>query len=149
MCCAIEGRPVAAALHRLAPGRVWECSHVGGDRFAANVLVLPTGQLYGRVSDAAGLALACEDGRVLPELLRGRIGLPPPVQAALVHAQRELGLTGPDELRVLGSEPVDGEPGRVLVRLAGPSGELRGRGAAGGRPARAADLPGRSRPGCR
>jgi hypothetical protein len=124
MCCAIEGRPVAAALDQLAPGRVWECSHVGGDRFAANVLVLPTGQLYGRVSDAAGLAQACEDGRVVPELLRGRIGLAAPVQAALVHAQRELGLTGVDQLRVLGSEPVDGEPGTVLVRLAGPSGEF-------------------------
>jgi sucrase/ferredoxin-like protein len=124
MCCAIEGRPVAAALARLVPGRVWECSHVGGDRFAANVLVLPTGQLYGRVTDAAELARAGEDGRVLPELLRGRVGLPPPVQAALAHAQRELGLTGPDELRVLGSQPVDAEPGQVLVRLAGPAGEL-------------------------
>ena len=34
---------------QLRPGRVWECSHLGGDRFAANVLVLPAGLLYGRV----------------------------------------------------------------------------------------------------
>ena len=53
MCCAIEGRPVAAALDRECPGRSWECSHVGGDRFAANVLVLPTGQQYGQVTDAS------------------------------------------------------------------------------------------------
>ncbi|HEX4726557.1 MAG TPA: sucrase ferredoxin [Jatrophihabitans sp.] len=123
MCCAIDGRPIAAALDRLVPGRVFECSHVGGDRFAANVLVLPTGQLYGRVTDAAVLAAASERGQVLPELLRGRIGLPAPEQAGLVHAQRELALTGTGQLRVLGSEPVTDRPGQVRVRLAGPAGE--------------------------
>jgi hypothetical protein len=123
MCCAIDGRPIAAALDLLAPGRVFECSHVGGDRFAANVLVLPTGQLYGRVTDAAGLAAASERGQVLPDLLRGRIGLPAPEQAALVHAQRMLALTGTGQLQVLGSEPVPDRPGQVRVRLAGPAGE--------------------------
>lgn len=123
MCCAIDGRPIATALDRLAPGRVFECSHVGGDRFAANVLVLPTGQLYGRVTDAAALAAASERGRVLPDLLRGRIGLPAPEQAGLVHAQRTLALTGTDQLRVLGSEPLVDRPGQVRVRLAGPAGE--------------------------
>lgn len=93
MCCAIDGRPVAAALDRECPGRAWECSHVGGDRFAANVLVLPTGQQYGRVSDAVGLAAATEAGRVQPDQLRGQVGLAPALQAGVVHAQRELGLT--------------------------------------------------------
>jgi hypothetical protein len=123
MCCAIDGRPIAAALERLVPDRVYECSHVGGDRFAANVLVLPTGQLYGRVTDAARLAAASERGQVLPELLRGRIGLPAPEQAGLVHAQQSLGLTGTDQVRVLGSEPVAEQPGQVLVRLAAPTGD--------------------------
>jgi hypothetical protein len=93
MCCAIEGRIAAGGLERECPGRVWECSHVGGDRFAANVLVLPTGQQYGRITDVVALAEASEGGRVLPDLLRGQIGLAPPAQAAVVHAQRELGLT--------------------------------------------------------
>ena len=92
MCCAIEGRPVAAALDRECPGRAWECSHVGGDRFAANVLVLPTGQQYGQVTEVAPLARATEAGQVLPDLLRGQVGLPPAAQAAIVHVQRELGL---------------------------------------------------------
>ena len=48
-CCALRGRNVAMALHEVRPGLVLECSHVGGERFAANVLVLPTGLLYGRV----------------------------------------------------------------------------------------------------
>lgn len=120
MCCAIEGRPVATALQRLCPGRVWECSHVGGDRFAANVLVLPTGQLYGRVTDAAALAAAAEAGQVLPDRLRGQIGLPPAAQAAVVHAQRELRLATVGAVRML---EVQGSPPDVqLVRLAVPDG---------------------------
>ncbi len=52
-CCAVFGRPIAAALEELRPGRVWECSHTGGHRFAPVVLALPAtvagGALYGRV----------------------------------------------------------------------------------------------------
>ncbi|HST47239.1 sucrase ferredoxin [Jatrophihabitans sp.] len=120
MCCAIEGRPVATALARECPGRVWECSHVGGDRFAANVLVLPTGQLYGRVTDPVALVAASEVGQVLPDQLRGQIGLPPAAQAAVVHAQRELELATVGAVRVL---HVQGAPPDVqLVRLAVPGG---------------------------
>ncbi len=117
MCCAIQGRPVAAALERQCPGRVWECSHVGGDRFSANVLVLPTGQQYGRVDeDTTGeLARATEAGRVLPRLLRGQVGLAPAVQAAIAHAQQELDLTVVGQVRALASET--GEDGNQLVRL--------------------------------
>ncbi len=111
MCCAIEGRPVAAALDRECPGRAWECSHVGGDRFAANVLVLPTGQQYGQVTDANLLATAAESGRVVPELLRGQVGLPPAAQAAIVHVQRELGLLAAGAVR---SGRVTGQPAEEL-----------------------------------
>ena len=120
MCCAIEGRPVATALARLCPGRAWECSHVGGDRFAANVLVLPTGQLYGRITDPVALASAAEAGQVLPDRLRGQIGLPAAAQAAVVHAQRELGLASGGAVQVL--EVQGSPPGVQLVRLAVPDG---------------------------
>ena len=43
VCCATEGRPVAAALARRHPGRVWETTHLGGDRWAANLLTVPAG----------------------------------------------------------------------------------------------------------
>ena len=91
VCCAIRGRPVAAALDWLRPGLVWECSHVGGDRFAANVLVLPSGMLYGRVVESAARALvdAIDRGAVLEQNLRGRVGFPPDVQAAMALAHRE------------------------------------------------------------
>ncbi|TNM64319.1 sucrase ferredoxin [Streptomyces sp. NP160] len=99
-CCARRGRPLAAALAELAPSRVWECSHLGGDRFAANLLSLPTGWTYGRVDtgDAAAVVTATARGRVLPGLLRGRCCDAMVVQAADVLARLELGR---DEVRDL------------------------------------------------
>lgn len=120
MCCAIEGRPLATELARLAPGRAWECSHLGGDRFAPNLLVLPTGQLYGRIDDPAALVAATEAGAILPDRMRGQVGLPPAGQAAVVHARRELGLLEVDAVRLL---EVTGSPPDVqLVRVGLPDG---------------------------
>ncbi|MFN2590013.1 MAG: sucrase ferredoxin, partial [Actinomycetota bacterium] len=57
-CCAERGRAVAAALAEAVGDRAWECSHIGGDRFAANLVCFPHGVYYGRVGadDAARLA---------------------------------------------------------------------------------------------
>ncbi len=107
-CCALLGRDVAAALDAVRPGRVWETSHVGGDRFAANVLVLPDGILYGRVptEDVAQLADAVDAGRVVVPLLRGRVGLPPVAQAAAAFTYAELGLRSVRDVHVLSSSRV-------------------------------------------
>lgn len=104
-CCAVEGRPVAEALARLGPDAVWECSHVGGDRFAANVLAMPHGLYYGRVDPArAGeLVAAHERGEVLPDLLRGRSTMAPAAQAAVAHVRRELGDLAIDALAPAGT----------------------------------------------
>lgn len=116
LCCAVQGRPVAAALSAVAPGAVWECTHLGGHRFAANVAVLPAGLMHGRVpvERATDLALAAGEGRVLPDLLRGRSCDDPAVQAAEVAVRRERDLTGLHDVEVLGTEPAEGA---VLVRL--------------------------------
>jgi hypothetical protein len=133
VCCAVEGRSVAAELDRLRPGNAWECSHLGGDRFAANVLVLPSGVMYGRfpVVAAADLVAASDRGEVLPPYLRGRIGLAPAAQAALSYAQERLQVFGIDQLQVLGTDAVHqvspaarnaDEVERVRVRIAAPDG---------------------------
>ncbi len=50
-CCAKFGFPVYKFFESFnADVNVWECSHVGGDRFAANVVVMPFGIYYGHVS---------------------------------------------------------------------------------------------------
>ena len=76
VCCAVRGRPVAAALARHWPEQTWECSHTGGDRFAANVIVLPDGACYGGVDadGAADVVRRHRDGAPAVEHLRGRIG---------------------------------------------------------------------------
>lgn len=74
VCCALNGRPVTAALASRWPGRVWECSHLGGDRFAATMVLLPHGLCYGRLTpdNATPVLTAYERGSIVPELLRGR-----------------------------------------------------------------------------
>jgi hypothetical protein len=72
-CCAVLGRPVAAALAG-GEAEVWETTHVGGDRFAANLVALPQGVYFGRLDPESALptVAAFERGLVLPENYRGR-----------------------------------------------------------------------------
>jgi hypothetical protein len=91
-CCADFGRPVVRALTAAGSPEVWESSHIGGDRFAANIACLPTGVYFGRVEpgEAAGLLAALADGVVDLDRYRGRSCYPPLVQAAEILARREL-----------------------------------------------------------
>jgi hypothetical protein len=127
-CCALRGRPLARSLPAPGPADVWECSHLGGDRFAANALVLPHGFYYGQVpGDGAELVAAHGRGEVALPWLRGRAGVPPPAQAAQHTARRELGLLGVDDLPVVGVRQLT-HPGveveRWTVTLAGPHGDV-------------------------
>jgi hypothetical protein len=83
-CCARLGGPLAKALAARQPGRIWETTHVGGHRYAANLVILPHGLYYGPVGvDAATAAIsAYERGTVLAERYRGRAGQPKPTQEA-------------------------------------------------------------------
>jgi hypothetical protein len=123
-CCALRGRPVAAALAERRPGRVWECSHIGGERFAANVLMLPSGFVYGRVLPFAApeFVAAAEAGEVIGALLRGRVGYPPVAQAALAFGYEHLALRRAGALRVVTAGRVVDD--HATVRLAGPHGHL-------------------------
>ena len=127
-CCALRGRPLARALPAPGPADVWECSHLGGDRFAANVLVLPHGFYYGQVpGDGADLVAAHTLGRVALPWLRGRAGVPIPAQAAQHFARGELGLLGVDALPVVAVAqltPPGSEVERWTVTLAGPDGDV-------------------------
>jgi hypothetical protein len=104
-CCAERGRPVAAALETAHPEETWEVTHIGGDRFAANLVVLPHGLYYGRLDPVAALGVA--GGHLAGELdldhLRGRSGLGMPVQAAEIGLRRQLEETRNDAVRFLGA----------------------------------------------
>jgi (2Fe-2S) ferredoxin len=100
-CCAEYGLPVARALRHTIGLRAWECSHIGGDRFAGNLACLPDGIFYGQLDpDSAVRAVAAhEDGRLLLEHYRGRSAWPFAVQAADSLARRALDLHHLDDLR--------------------------------------------------
>jgi len=99
-CCAERGRPLALALSAEYPEQTWECSHLGGDRFAGNLLCLPHGISYGRVAPEDGAAIATDylHGRLDLAHLRGRGSYPFAVQAADWHLRTRLGLTGVNDL---------------------------------------------------
>ena len=84
VCCARLGGPLARNLARRYPGRVWETTHVGGHRFAANLVLLPHGLYYGPVAGTSATAAitAYERGEVALDRYRGRAGQPPDVQEA-------------------------------------------------------------------
>ena len=83
---------MAAALTASHPEQTWEVSHVGGDRFAANVLALPEGLYYGRMEPgtASQVATLHEEGRVDIDRLRGRASYPMHVQYAEIALRRHL-----------------------------------------------------------
>jgi hypothetical protein len=120
-CCATYGRPLALTLAERHGDLVWESSHVGGDRFAGNLVCLPSGHYFGRVGPA-------EADRVLGLHRKGIIDLdhyrgccidPPAVQAAEWFARRATGLLGIDDLDLLGRERLEAEVEAVRFRLAG------------------------------
>jgi hypothetical protein len=92
-CCAVRGRGAIAEITAAYPEYAWECSHIGGDRFAATMLILPEGLCYGRVdsTDAAELVRLYLDGRLDNRYLRGRTSLPHAVQAAQYFAREKYG----------------------------------------------------------
>ncbi|GAA3214975.1 sucrase ferredoxin [Microbacterium terregens] len=88
-CCAVRGRPVAKTLAGAFPDETWESSHLGGDRFAATMLLLPHGLYYGRVSttDAASIVERYLRGQIVEEYFRGRSSLSNVIQAAQSFAR--------------------------------------------------------------
>lgn len=114
-CCAVRGRSACKAIATKYPDFTWECSHLGGDRFAATMLVLPEGLCYGRVdsTDSADLVRLYLEGRLDNALLRGRTSLPHAVQAAQYFARE---VTGDD--RIAGLPPLSMERGEGKIRVA-------------------------------
>jgi hypothetical protein len=116
-CCAGRGWPVAVALTEEFPEQTWQCSHVGGDRFAANVVILPHGLYYGHVTPdrAVPIARTHLEGRVTLESLRGRSTFPPAAQAAQHFVRARDGLDRIDALRPL--DVVRRPDNAIVVRL--------------------------------
>jgi hypothetical protein len=101
-CCARTGRPLARELHTRFGDAVWETTHVGGDRYAANLVCLPHGLYYGGLgaAEAVDAVRAYLRGEVVLDRLRGRAGVPEPAQAAEHFVRARSGILGVDDVRV-------------------------------------------------
>ncbi len=101
VCCAELGRPVTAAIAAVWPDATWETTHLGGHRFAATLLALPSGITLGRLDPETAVAgcRAVLEGNHPLALSRGRAGLPAAVQAAELRLAAEIG----GDLRFIGA----------------------------------------------
>jgi hypothetical protein len=119
-CCSERGRPVARVLQPAFGDRVWEVSHIGGDRFAPNVVCLPAGVYLGRVEPdvAVGVLGRFDGGEIDLDRYRGRCAYDFPTQAAEAFLRRRLGLVGLDEVSLDGRRRLgrDGVEARFSVR---------------------------------
>jgi hypothetical protein len=121
-CCARYGRPLFEGLAEQVDERwVWQTTHVGGDRFAGNLVCLPHGLYYGRVGRAEAATLLDEhlEGRIQLERYRGRSAYSFPVQAAERSVREDEGLAGIAELRLRQARRGDD---RLRVEFAGTDG---------------------------
>jgi hypothetical protein len=102
-CCAEFGRPVAMALDSAYPEQTWEVSHIGGDRFAGNLVALPEGVYYGRLDPERAIAVAGAHlaGELDLDHLRGRSSYPMAVQAAEHHLRRQVGATRIEDVELV------------------------------------------------
>ncbi|HEV2915684.1 MAG TPA: sucrase ferredoxin [Pyrinomonadaceae bacterium] len=118
-CCAKFGYPLYKSL-RSANASVWQSSHVGGDRFAANLLCFPHGLFYAHMTEEAARHVIeeYEARRIALDKYRGRSCYSYPVQAAEFFIRKEAGLASLDELRQLDCERVGEKRARVRFRTA-------------------------------
>ena len=102
-CCAKFGVPLYNSLREHADDRVWQSSHVGGDRFAGNLVCFPHGLFYAHATPEDGRRVvdAYSAGRVLNEEFRGRACYSHQVQAAEAFVREEAGVSGVEDLHFL------------------------------------------------
>jgi hypothetical protein len=115
-CCGLRGRPVAAALAQAHSDLVWECTHVGGHRFAANVVLPLDGAYYGRVEADTAVDVIdahLEKSEISAEHVRGFSWMAPAAQAVAVEAHRRWGPAGADDVEAVSVKALGADRWRV------------------------------------
>ncbi len=101
-CCAKFGYPLYKALRAAGGTNVWQSTHIGGDRFAANLVCFPHGLFYAHVTeaDAQTITAAYRAREIVLARYRGRACYAQPVQAAEYFVRAESGLVTLASLRL-------------------------------------------------
>ncbi|HEV2881033.1 MAG TPA: sucrase ferredoxin [Pyrinomonadaceae bacterium] len=102
-CCAKYGCGVYKKMKDYVGNRAWQSSHVGGHRFAANVVCLPHGIFYGRVSESEVEHIVDDymQQRIRLDKFRGRACYARPAQVAESFVRAQTGLTDVGALDLL------------------------------------------------
>lgn len=106
-CCARFGRPLFEALaEQVEEEAVWQTTHIGGDRFAGNLLCLSRGVYYGRVErkDAGRVLDAHLENTIELAHYRGRSCYSFAAQAAERDIRERTGLLRFDDLRLVSEQ---------------------------------------------
>jgi hypothetical protein len=117
-CCAKYGLQTYKFMRERFGCNVWQSSHVGGDRFAANLVCFPHGLFFGRVSEAEAERAADEYrcGRIFLANYRGRGCYSRNAQVGEFFVRRQSSDLRLDSLRFIGEEIIDNNSARVTFR---------------------------------
>jgi len=115
-CCSKFGLPIYTAMAKVGGPSVWQCSHVGGDRFAANVVCFPHGTYYGQVEadDVTPIVEETRRGRIVLGKYRGRSCYGFLVQAAEYFLRVQTGIMELSAFRLLETHRAAENSWRVL-----------------------------------
>jgi hypothetical protein len=107
VCCARLGGPLARSMREGFGDLVWETTHVGGDRYSANLVCLPHGLYYGDLAVVDGLVAAGRylRGEVWLKHYRGRAGLTRSAQAAEHFLRARTGAASVDGITIESVRP--------------------------------------------
>lgn len=91
-CCAKYGVALYNTMAKREHETVWQCSHIGGHRFAGTMYCFPHALCYGYLDpeDGDAVADAYRDGYLLLDKLRGHAIYDKPIQVAEYFLRREL-----------------------------------------------------------
>jgi hypothetical protein len=117
-CCAKYGLRTYEFMQERFGDNVWASSHIGGDRFAANMVCFPHGLFYGRVTEADAGRIAGEyrGGRIFLANYRGRGCYSRNAQAGEFFVRLESGDLKIDSLRFIEDETIDHNSSRVTFQ---------------------------------
>ena len=120
-CCAVDGPAAFRALSRLPDLQVWQTSHLGGHRFAANLVYLPDGLFFGRLDPPSTVEVVAglQRGELPLNHFRGRACYAKPAQAAEYYLRRQTGLLGSRAFQLLTVEQTSERQWRVAFAEAG------------------------------
>jgi hypothetical protein len=115
-CCAEHGPTVFRSISQSLGQTVWQTSHLGGHRFAANLVYLPYGLFFGRLDSlsAEGVVAALQRSELDLDHYRGRACYAPPIQAAEYFLRRQTGLSDIDALYLVQVEQTSDQEWRLV-----------------------------------